>query len=451
MKIMLLFAFALAGGASARLMQLETAAPTPGATFDAQAYRLAITPDFASGTLSGSETVSVKIVGDDVNRLVFSPTGLTIDSATANGAALRTQSTKDATVITLPKAMKAGEALTLHIRFHGKPARGVTFAKEAVYTSYFACDWMFCPQDAPGDKANFDLSLTVPKGMTTLSAGDPVGKRAGPGGNETHRWRANRPYSPYLFGFAAGHFAKVEQRYGRRSIVYLNATGADAPLADLFGQTPQMVAFLEDKAGMPLPAARYTQLLVPGYEAQEATNYALIGTKQVNPVLEDPKADWVIIHELSHQWWGNLITCQSWKDFWLNEGMATFMTAAWNEHRFGRDAYKAELDVARARLKRASDKGWDRPLTFEGKYPSIADRRAIQYSKGALFLDHLRTRLGDEPFWKGIRRFTRDHAGGTVVSADFQKAMEAASGKDLTATFDEWVYRGAPTSAAASG
>lgn len=55
-------------------------------------------------------------------------------------------------------------------------------------------------------------------------------------------------------------------------------------------------------------------------------------------MLEDPGADWVIIHELSHQWWGNLVTCRTWKDFWLNEGMAVFMTAAWKEHRFGREA-----------------------------------------------------------------------------------------------------------------
>lgn len=62
----------------------------------------------------------------------------------------------------------------------------------------------------------------------------------------------------------------------------------------------------------------------------------------MTPVLADPTDDWVIVHELAHQWWGNLISCATWQDFWLNEGITTFMTAAWKEHRFGRAAYDAE-------------------------------------------------------------------------------------------------------------
>jgi aminopeptidase N len=147
----------------------------------------------------------------------------------------------------------------------------------------------------------------------------------------------------------------------------------------------------------------------------------------------------VIVHELAHQWWGNLVTADGLEHFWLHEGVVVFMTAAWKEHRFGKAAYEAELDLARKRLARAREIGFDKPLAFPGPYPSLAARRAVQYSKGALFLDHLRRLLGERSFWAGLKLFTRTHAGGVVNGRDFQRAFEKASGRDLDAVFEEWV------------
>ena len=211
-------------------------------------------------------------------------------------------------------------------------------------------------------------------------------------------------------------------------------------MQQVFAPTGAMVRYLSDKAGVPLPDGRYTQLLVAGDEAQEAATWSVIGWENLRSAPTDPQDDWVIVHELAHQWWGNLVTCATWQDFWLNEGITTFMTAAWKESRYGRAAYSAELDRARARVSRVRQEGWDRPLAFPGPYPSLGTRRAVQYSKGALFMDHLRTMLGDEAFWRGLKSYTATHAGGVVTSADLQRAMEEASGTDLAATFTAWVY-----------
>src|SRR3546814_17525597 len=83
--------------------------------------------------------------------------------------------------------------------------------------------------------------------------------------------------------------------------------------------------------------------------------------------------------------------------------------------------------------------GFDKPLAWNGTYPTLGVRRAIQYSKGALFMAQLRVTLGDAAFWSGLRRYTRDHAGGTVSSIDLKRAMEEASGRDLRPLFAEWV------------
>jgi len=302
---------------------------------------------------------------------------------------------------------------------------------------------MVCPQDAPGDKAEFALDLRLPLGMASLGPGSPGGRTRQGAGIEVHRWRTARPYSPYLFGFAFGNFTQAFSRDGSTRLTYLSDTASSAVMQQLFAPTGAMVRFLSAKAGVPLPDGQYTQLLVAGDEAQEAATWSVIGTANIEPVPADSQDDWVIVHELAHQWWGNLVTCTTWQDFWLNEGITTFMTAAWKEFRYGRAAYTAELDRARARVAKVRDQGWDRPLAFAGPYPSLGARRAVQYSKGALFMDHLRTTLGDEAFWRGLKSYTTVHAGGVVTSADLQRAMEMASARDLSATFTEWVY-GAP-------
>jgi aminopeptidase N len=309
-----------------------------------------------------------------------------------------------------------------------------------IYTSYFACDWMVCLQDAPGDKAHLALDLFLPAGTQAVGVGRAGPTNRLPGGLVLHRWRSTRPYSPYLYAFAAGAFGRHSSRTAQGELVYLDGTGAKAALAELFAQTPAIVGFFADKAGMVLPDRRYVQVLVPGREAQESASFSLIGKTELDGERDDPSSAWIIAHELAHQWWGNLVTCASWQDFWLNEGIATFMVAAWKEHSSGAAAYRQELDVARRRVERVRELGFDKPLAWAGKYPSIGARRAVQYSKGALFLAHLRELIGDVDFWNGLRRFTQQHAGATVTSRDFQHAMEKASARDLSPTFTEWVY-----------
>ena len=419
-----------------------TAAPSeqtePG--FDVVKYELALSPDLAGKSVSGRETIVVRSEAQALTRLAFSANALIIGDASVDGAPAPVTRSEREIVFALPKPVSRGQTVTLHVTYRGTPARGIATTPTGLYTSYFACDWMICTQDAPGDKAIFALDLRVPKGMTTIAPGRLRAVTPAPDATEIHHWLTERPYSAYLFGFAVGHYRRVTERVDAAELVYLSDIASEANLRALFNQTAAMVRFLDDKAGLKLPAGRYVQLLVPGEEAQETATYSVIGEDEISPVLSDPVADWVIVHELAHQWWGNSVTCATWRDFWLNEGITTFMTAAWKEHRFGHAAYESELDIARQRVAKAREKGFDKPLAYRGEYPSLGTRRAVQYSKGALFMDHLRTLLGEKAFWAGLRNYTQAHAGGVVTSVDFQRAMEKASGKDLRDVFAEWVF-----------
>ena len=106
------------------------------------------------------------------------------------------------------------------------------------------------------------------------------------------------------------------------------------------------------------------------------------------------------------------------------------------------------MQLLRQRVADAKAAGVDRKLTSRESYPSLPLRRAIQYSKGALFMDRLRSELGDDLFWRGFKKYTRGHFGKTVTSRDLQRAFEETGRRSLTPLFEEWVYaRDAPAAA----
>jgi aminopeptidase N len=146
----------------------------------------------------------------------------------------------------------------------------------------------------------------------------------------------------------------------------------------------------------------------------------------------------LIAHEAAHQWWGNGVTNIDWRQFWLNEGITTFMAAAWMQHRFGDAAYDAQVERWRARVEKLRAEGKDKPLVFPDWNKPSGDDRAVVYTKGAYAIHLLREQLGEEAFWKGLRDYTRAHMGKTATTADLQEAMQASSGRDLSAFFREW-------------
>jgi len=152
----------------------------------------------------------------------------------------------------------------------------------------------------------------------------------------------------------------------------------------------------------------------------------------------------LIVHELIHSWWGNRITCRSWNDFWLNEGLTTFLQAAFKEVKWGRAAYQTEIANARRRYDDARRAGKERALSYDDWETPPDASGPITYSKGALIFELLRRRLGERAFWSGLRAYTLAGLKSGVTSQDLERAMETASGQDLKPLFDASVYRAGP-------
>lgn len=390
--------------------------------YDVLEILLNVTPDAATRTIEASQSMTMR-VERDLAEVRLDANALTLAEATLDGDAMRSRVEDGALVFTFPYTVPAGRVVTLRFLYAGAPVRGLEWEENGLYTGYFSCDWMFCALDRPGDAFSFYANMYELAPDWGSFQADRV-----------------RAYPAHVQGFAAGRWNTVSETLGDTTFVFASGYASEADLRAMFAETPRMAAFFARRGGVPFPHETYTQLLVQGSAAQEGAGFAILGDDVVRPVLTDPHEDWAAAHEMAHTYWGNLITPKDWTHFWLSEGLTTFMVAAWKEERWGAVDYQREIELATTRWTRARDAGWDRPLAFAGSYPDLRTRRAIQYSKGMLFFVELRRVLGEDAFWRGIAGYTRANAGRAVESEDMQRAMEEASGRDLSALFDEWVY-----------
>jgi aminopeptidase N len=435
MRLFLALALTLAIGAGSR----PALAQAPAYAFRALSYDVSLTPDFHDQVISGVERLRFQSLADGLQSVWFSANALAVN-ATLDGQTGVIISTEGARrVFHLPRPLAKGETATLVMSFVGKPARDVVFTADEIHTGYFTCEVMICDVDRPGDRAPLRFSLTLPTGMDAVAPGRLVAKSPAGPGLEVWRWREDRAYPSYLFGFAAGRYARMTLP-GRAGLSVLSAGETPDRIQAMFADTARMADFYESKAGLALPEGGYTQVLVDHSGDQEDAALAMIEKASAEPILADPQANGMLSHELAHQWWGNLVTCSDWRELWLNEGMAGLMTAAYREQRWGRAAYDREIAVARRAWDTAKAAGGDEPLSWRGTYPSLRAKRRIAYGKSMVFLDVLRTELGEQAFWRGVRRYTQANAGRSVTASDLERAFEAASGRDLSALFKTWVF-----------
>lgn len=400
-----------------------------------------ISPFADDGVLRGTQTIAFQAMSGG-DRLRFAGGSLAIATLEIDGQGVEGWRTDGGGVdIRLGRTLSSGSRHALRLTYVASPGRGFKRSADLVYSTYFSCDWFLCDQADFGDRFTFDLAIRTRRGMRTLGPGIEIGAASPDGDTEVHRWRTSETYPAYVHGFVAGRLETYDVSGACAARLDVLTTAPAERVEAIFGPTCAMLAYFEERAGAAYPADRYSQLyLADAWEAQEAVSHSTLGGGAVEATLTDPSEDWAVAHELAHQWWGNRVTAADLSQFWLNEGIVTFLTAGWKEHRWGAAAYDREIELARARWMRCREQWRDVPLTFADDYPSLTARRCVQYSKAAVFLHELRRAMGDDAFWSGLRGFTVANLGRSVTSRDFEAAMQAATTIDLAPLFGEWVY-----------
>ena len=419
-------------------MMLLVGFSTPVQAWTGSHYSLELRPDFEKQSLVGRARIELRADDSPGGFVDIRSPRLDMRNVEINGLETTGEKSKSGWRIPIPQELKKELSkkpiLELDLTYRVGSSSGLVFGDGYVYTAFHTCRWMPCAgSDLSRASVTFDLQL--PAGTKSVASGERLD-----GPVNSHKWHQSAPYPLYTFGFAAGRFTETVQSVGDRELRFLGVDQTEGDLRAKFRDSALMLEFFKNKAGLPLPPKTYTQVLVPGGVAQEVSTFSMIGARWLDPILDNPQEDWIIAHEMAHQWWGNLITCATWNELWLNEGLTVFMTMAWKQHRWGEAAYERELRLSREAWKRAQDAGFDKPLRWSGDYPNLRIRRSIQYSKAALFFVALREQLGEEKFWTGLRTYTRQFAGQTVRGEDFQKAIEDSSGQNLQVLFNRWVY-----------
>jgi len=445
------------------------AEPPPPRPYHVTHYDVAVEPDFVKHVIFGAVTISFVARTNGLSHIELDAAETTIVGCSQAKLHLRYLVAGDILRVDLPRPLHAGQHSDIRIAYRATPTRGVAFFPDQIYTAFATSHWL-PSNDRPDDRATFRLVVVAPEQFQVVASG-ALFQNAVHDGQRTWEWREERPIPTFVFGFAAGLFRVESRRAGKVELRLAfpaappvsepesksaaepagQSTGSAKPAAHkspdiarlstaVLDDTASALDFFQQAAGVPYSADTYTTVFAHGPVMQEVRRFSLLPDSYLAALDKDPADLWLLAHELAHQWWGIAMSARNWSDFWLNEGVATFMADAFLEKRFGRQRYQTEMDRSRKIFSEAVSSSTSRPLYFsQWTIPQEAGG-PIPYHKGALFLDALRSRLGDPLFWRSFKKFTKTYMGQSVTSHQMQASFERSCHCSLAGLFGEWVY-----------
>src|SRR6185369_10065446 len=311
-------------------------------------YSAILEPDIAAKSVKGSVRIRFST---DSQQAEFNCGNLSIDAVRLAKTPLKFSVHDHRLSVSLPSQTTRPQEID--IDFHGTPKYGMRFFpdRQQVYTIFSTSQWMVCVDD-PSDKATLTFKLILPANLTPLANGQLVSETKLPDNKRASEWVQKTPIPTYIIGFTAGPFHIFKAKRGNVELQYFATNYTETEVRRIFRDTADMLNFFEERAGVKYSDKTYTQVLAAGGVEQEMSSFTALGEAYGKRVLANEQDQWLAAHEFAHQWWGNMVTCRDWNHFWLNEGTATFMAAAYLEHRFGRAAYMREIETYRANYEK---------------------------------------------------------------------------------------------------
>ncbi|MCC7132687.1 MAG: M1 family metallopeptidase [Gemmatimonadales bacterium] len=375
--------------------------------------------------------------------------GMQVSGVTLNGAAVPFTHVNDELLIPLPTPPTAQQRAQVVVRYSGRPATGLLIGRNKHGDrTFFSDNWPnrarhWLPTiDHPYDKATSEFIVTAPSHYQVVSNGLQIEVTDAPGALRRTHWRNSVPIAPWLFVLGVARFAmqRVDTFEGKPIETWVYPQDRDAGFADFATPTKSALAFYSDYVG-PYAYERLANIqsssVGGGMEAASAIFYhesAVTGTRSIR---------WrnVVIHEIAHQWFGNAVTESDWDDVWLSEGFATYFTLLYIEHAYGRDEFLRGLEDSRQTVMAFAARNPAYTIVHQNLSRMEDVTSSHTYQKGSWVLHMLRGVVGSEAFQRGIRTYYQRHFNANATTADFRRAMEEASGRELGWFFDQWLYR----------
>lgn len=412
-----------------------------------------VTLDVEARTIDGTVTHRVTTFGPR-SELSFDAEDLAIRYASVDGAKVPFRQDGRHLRLTLPKALVPGVEATVEIGYRGSPSVGLYWVgPEAGYPDKPYQCWTqgqdednhyWVPiYDDPNDKATWETLLTVREDLTAVSNGELVATRSTRPGWRTFHHHMREPNSTYLIAFAVGPWERYVDTWRGRPVEYFVSKGVGEETARRsFGETPRILEVFSERFGVEYPWSKYAQVAVAEFVVGGMENVTC--TLQTDRTLHDATAALerssigLVAHEAAHQWFGDLVTCRTWADLWLNEGFATYGEALYHEAVSGRDEMRLDMWENQRRFMR-SDGDTPRPMVVDFFSRSGGRTSHHVYTKGSSVLHMLRFVLGDDAFFASVKHFLEKHRLGSVDTHDFQIAIAETTGRNLEWFFEQWV------------
>ncbi|MCA9038789.1 MAG: HEAT repeat domain-containing protein [Planctomycetaceae bacterium] len=441
-----------------------TAAETPLRTVadrkvDIEHIKLDLSVSFEEETVSGTATLYFQPF-DEITQLTLDAVALDVRAARLVSAKeeepedLKFDLTESSLTVTFPKklARQTDYQLAIDYSVH-KPKAGLYFtaqteaaASNLVWTQgepetnryWFPCF------DHPHERQSTEVIVTTKAGFSVLSNGRLVSRTDLPETEQVkYHWKQDASHVSYLVTLVVGQFEVVDETWNDIPVQYYIPPNRAEDVARTFGNTKEMIAFFSERFGIDYPWEKYAQVVLYNFSSGGMENTSATSLHDGTLIDEraslDTSSDWLIAHELGHQWWGDLVTCKSWSHLWLNEGFASYCEVLWDEHRNGTD--ERDYHLFRESSSARSSSALSKPIVDRHyEHPTgMFDVRV--YPKGAWVLHMLRRRVGDEDFFRCINRYGIEYSFNTAETDDLRKVFERLLGLSLERFFYDWTER----------
>ncbi|QNK76704.1 T9SS type A sorting domain-containing protein [Winogradskyella sp. PAMC22761] len=439
--------------AKSAMNQILSSQNTNTGNYDVKYHRLEFDIDPSVASISGDVTTYFE-AKEDMSEITFDlADNMIVSQVLQRGAALSfTQNTEDELVISLPVVQNLGVLDSLTISYSGNPvSSGFDSFEQTTHNGdpiiwtlsepYGAKGWWPCKQDLIDKIDDIDVYITTPEfnpsneSYVAVSNGLEQSQTI-IGSEKTTHFKHGHPIPAYLIAIAVTNyevyshevpnngnpFDIVNYVYPENLASAQTSTEVTVDIMDFFTNKFEEYPYADEKYG-------HAQFGWGG--GMEHTTVSFMGSFSRG----------LIAHELAHQWFGNKITCGSWKDIWLNEGFATYLSGLVIEDLDGEESFKSWRQQTVSSI--TSQTGGSVYLTDQDttSISRIFSSR-LSYNKGAMVLHQLRKKLGDDSFYQGMQDYlaTPDLAYSYAKTDDFINVMETSTGEDLGEFFQDWVY-----------
>jgi aminopeptidase N len=406
------------------------------------------------GLVKGTVTHVFNVLQKRVDTILFDAIKIDIKSATLNGRNLRYRSTDTSVIVYCEPPLTWDTKDSIAFTYEARPRKGIYFIgwndpskrmRKQIWTQGQGIDnrhWI--PMyDEMNDKMITETITTFDSSYTVLSNGTHLGTKVNTDGTKTWHYTMTRPHASYLLMLAIGHYS-ITERVSKSGVKQRLYSYPEYPerIEPTYRYSSEAMDFLEDYIGIPYPWELYSQVPVADYifGAMENTTATIFGDFSQTDARGWLDRSYVgtNVHELTHQWFGDLVTARSQKSVWLQESFATYYPHVFTRKTpalGGEDGYQWSRRGMHKAALGASEK--DRlPIVN----PTAGSARI--YPKGAAVLDMMAYTFGEDALRRVIKNYLEKHMYQTVETNDLYLAFQDTLGLSPEWFFDQWLYKG---------